>query len=62
MKLHNMNEVAAMLHTNVGTLRHWRQTRPEGYPIGFKIGKRVVYDESEILDFLERQKAADRVA
>lgn len=62
MKLLNIEEVAAMLHTHVGTVRHWRATRPEGYPVGFKIGKRVVWDESEILAFLERQRAAEHAA
>lgn len=58
MKLLDIEEVAAMLHTHVGTLRHWRAKRTEGYPHGFRVGKKLVYDEAEILTFLERQKAA----
>lgn len=62
MKLLNINEVAAVLHTSPNTIRFWRAARVPEYPHGFRIGKRVVYDESEIVAFLERQKAADAVA
>ena len=62
MDLMTIDEVAEMLHASEGTIRHWRSTRPEGYPVGFRIGKRVVYDRLEILAFVDRQRAAEMVS
>ncbi len=58
MDLMSIDEVSEALHTSVSTIRFWRATRPEGYPVGFRIGKRLVFDKAEIVAFLERQRAA----
>ncbi len=49
-------EAAALLHLPVTTLRYWRD-RGTG-PLSFKIGRRVVYRESDLIAYLDAQRAA----
>ena len=53
-KLLTPAEVSNLLGVTVGTLQVWRSARR--YPLEFvKIGSRVMYRESAVLDFIERR-------
>lgn len=58
MKLLTTAEAAAVLRKPQATLRFWRSTRTDGPP-SFRIGGSVVYDEDELLAWVQEQKAAD---
>ena len=48
------SEVSNLLGVTTGTLQVWRTTRR--YPLSFvKIGSRVMYRESAVLEFIERR-------
>ena len=48
-------EVSRMTGIAVQTLRNWRHTR-QGFPY-VKIGQRAIrYDESEVIEFMDRRK------
>ena len=47
---------ADFLHTPEATLRFWR-SRGVG-PVSFKVGRRVVYRQSDLADWLDEQRAA----
>ena len=51
-------EVAELTRRPVATLRYWRH-RGEG-PRSFKLGRAVVYDEADVLEWLDKQRAKDR--
>jgi len=53
-----MPEVAELTRTPIDTLRWWRQ-RGTG-PISFKVGRRVMYDESDVLAWLDERRNAER--
>jgi predicted DNA-binding transcriptional regulator AlpA len=56
-KLLTMTEVAEALITPVETLRYWRQI---GYgPPSCKLGRRVVYRESEVAAFVAQRMEAE---
>ncbi len=45
------DEFAALARTNPATVRYWRHI---GHgPRGFKLGRRVLYTESEVRDWIE---------
>lgn len=55
-------EVAERCRTTVETVRYWRQT---GYgPGGFKVGRRVLYAESDVEQWLDglRHRTQETVA
>ena len=53
-KLLTPSEVSNLLGVTTGTLQVWRTTRR--YPLSFvKIGSRVMYRESAVLEFIERR-------
>lgn len=54
--LMTVEEVAEFLRTPRGTLAQWRHHKKG--PKSFKLGKRVLYDRSEVEEFLSRAKAA----
>lgn len=56
MKLLTLPEVAAMLRRPEATLRYWRHCGDRG-PRSFKSGRAVVYDEADVLAWIEAQKA-----
>lgn len=49
-------ETGKMLRTPVETLRWWRH-RDQGPP-SFKLGRRVLYSRREVLDWIQRERAA----
>lgn len=49
-------EVAALLRTSPDTLRYWRHIGTG--PRSGKIGRRVVYRESDVMTFLDEQLGA----
>ena len=53
-----MPEVAELTRTPLDTLRWWRQ-RGTG-PISFKVGRRVMYDEDDVLAWLDARRNAER--
>jgi len=53
-----MPEVAELTRTSIDTLRWWRQ-RGTG-PISFKVGRRVMYDEDDVLAWLDARRNAER--
>lgn len=55
-----MTEVSALTRTPEATLRYWRHLTSAGTPSGppsYKIGRRVAYDESDVLAWLDEQRA-----
>lgn len=53
-------EVAARLRTSPSTIRYWRHVG-EGPPSA-RLGRRVVYDEGALEQWLEQRFAAERKA
>lgn len=51
-----MAEVAAMTRTPENTLRYWRHLGNVG-PRSYKIGRRVAYDEADVIAWLDAQRA-----
>lgn len=49
-------EVAAVVRAPLETVRYWRHIK-QGPP-SFKVGRRVLYDEAEVLAWIEKQRAA----
>jgi hypothetical protein len=54
MKLLNTAETSDRLRTPVETLRYWRHTG-QG-PKSFRIGRRVMYAEQDVITWLEEQR------
>lgn len=52
-----LEEVAARTGVPLETLRYWRKTG-DGGPRTFKLGRRVVVDESDLNTWLDEQRAA----
>ena len=52
-----MEEVSERTRVPIDTLRYWRQ-RGEGPPC-FRLGRRVVYPERELMTWLRQRAAAD---
>jgi predicted DNA-binding transcriptional regulator AlpA len=50
-----MAEVAALTRTPENTLRYWRHLGDVG-PRSYKIGRRVAYDEADVLAWLDEQR------
>jgi len=50
----NLTEVAQRLRIPVATLRHWRATYYG--PRGFKVGRRVLFTESEVNRWVVEQQ------
>jgi predicted DNA-binding transcriptional regulator AlpA len=55
-RLLTLAEAAAILRAPVDTMRHWRKVGKG--PEGFKVGRRVVYRESDVLRFIDEQRAS----
>lgn len=53
-------EVAELCRTATETVRYWRHVRYG--PPSFKVGRRVLYDEADVLGWLADQRAADPAA
>lgn len=49
-----ISEVAARLRTPIATLRYWRHI-VHG-PVGFRVGKRVVYRRTDVEEWLEAER------
>ncbi len=47
-------EVAEALRTTSETVRYWRHVGKG--PKSFKVGRRVLYDEADVLSWIESQK------
>ena len=52
-KLLTLAEAAGVLRAPVETMRHWRKVGKG--PEGFKVGRRVVYRESDVLRWIDDQ-------
>jgi len=48
-------QAAKVLRASVGTLRNWRSSRLGG-PAFIRVGRLVRYRESDLLDYLDRQR------
>lgn len=48
-------EVAEMLRTSPETVRFWRHVRKG--PRSFKVGRRVLYDQADVMAWLDLAKA-----
>lgn len=55
-KLLSLTEVAEALGCSPDTLRYWRKV--EQGPQSFKLGRRVVYAESDVQGWVDAQRAA----
>ena len=55
-KLLTLPEAAEALRTPVDTLRYWRATGAG--PRGFKVGRRVLYREDDVIAWLDEQRTA----
>jgi excisionase family DNA binding protein len=53
-------EVAALVRQPSETVRYWRHVGKG--PKGFKVGRRVLYDQAEVLAWLEAAKAGEPIA
>lgn len=54
-------EVAALLRTPSETVRYWRHVGKG--PKSFKVGRRVLYSESDVFAWIaDQQRAGERVA
>jgi predicted DNA-binding transcriptional regulator AlpA len=62
MKLLNIDEVSGVTRVPVATLRFWRHLADNSGPKSFKIGRRVMYREADVLAWLESQYAAGDAA
>lgn len=60
MKYHTTNEVADRYRTAAATVRYWRHISYG--PQGVKVGRRVLYAETELLRFEESLKDDPRSA
>ena len=58
VRLLTVPEVAEMTRTSPNTLRFWRASGGGLGPPSFKIGRRVMYLESDCLAWIEAQYAA----
>lgn len=58
MGLLTTGEVAELCRTSASTVRYWRHTGMG--PLGFRVGRRVLYDEREVERWLREQHRADR--
>lgn len=47
-------EYAAIARTTENTIRYWRQISYG--PVGFRLGRRVLYSESEVLAWIESER------
>lgn len=56
-KLLTLDEVAEVLRTPPATMRYWRH-RGIG-PASFLVGRRVIYTEQAVQDYLTEQQLAD---
>ena len=54
------SEVAELLRTPVETVRYWRHVNKG--PSSFKVGRRVLYAEGDVLAWIETQRAGERIA
>lgn len=45
-------ELAALVKTTAATCRYWRHINYG--PVGFRVGRRVLYRRDEVLDWLDR--------
>jgi predicted DNA-binding transcriptional regulator AlpA len=52
-RLLTLKETSDLVRTPVETLRHWRKVGKG--PVGFKVGRRVCYRESDVLTWLDDQ-------
>jgi DNA-binding transcriptional MerR regulator len=52
-----MDEVAERLRSPISTLRFWRHSGTG--PASFKVGRRVVYREADVLAWLDEQMRRD---
>lgn len=57
-KLLTLDETSLLTRTPVATLRYWRHLGTG--PKSFRLGRRVVYRETDVMDWLEQQYAADQ--
>lgn len=51
-------QVAELTTLKPSTLRAWRSTGRKDVPQGFKLGGRVVWDEADVLAWIEAQAAS----
>lgn len=58
LRLRSTAEVSAMTGVSEGTLRYWRHRGDYGPPSG-RIGKRIVYKEQEVIDWINEQFQID---
>lgn len=57
-RLLTLNEVSELYRAPPATLRYWRHT---GYgPASFRLGRRIVYRESDVLAWLREQHDATK--
>lgn len=54
------NEVADLARTSPETVRYWRHVGKG--PKSFKLGRRVLYDEADVLAWIEAQRSGQAIA
>ncbi|MEU9002999.1 helix-turn-helix domain-containing protein [Streptomyces sp. NPDC048551] len=59
-RLLTLPEAAEMLRRPVNTLRHWRFAGTG--PTSFRMGRRVMYREEDLIAWVEAQRQAEQVA
>lgn len=59
-RLLTTEEVAAITRVTPHTVRYWRKHRTG--PAGFRLGRRVVYREADVQDWLHQRRTAGAAA
>ena len=57
VKLLTVPEVAALARTTPSTVRYWRHIGKG--PVGVKVGRRVLYDETDVQSWLSALRAGE---
>jgi DNA-binding transcriptional MerR regulator len=57
-ELMDTSEVARLCHTVPATVRYWRHQGTG--PLGFRVGRRVLYRRSTVMEWIGEREAADQ--
>jgi predicted DNA-binding transcriptional regulator AlpA len=57
-----VSEVATFLRTPRGTLDYWRTLDPPQGPPFIRIGRRIAYDEAELIAWVDEHRQATKTA
>jgi predicted DNA-binding transcriptional regulator AlpA len=58
LELLNIDRIAELLHTSVGTVYYWRSEHPEKVPPALKQGRRLLWRRADVEAWLAEQPAS----